>query len=45
LVALIRNSDLQIPRGDTVIQANDKLIAITHVDQLQKLDNMLGAEV
>ncbi|MCI1956081.1 MAG: NAD-binding protein [Oscillospiraceae bacterium] len=44
LVAVIRSSDLLIPRGDTVIRANDKLIAITNVEQLQKLDDMLGTE-
>ena len=44
LVAVIRNSDLVIPRGDTVINTDDKLIAITHVDQLQKLDDMFGPE-
>ncbi len=44
LVAVIRDSDLLIPRGDTVIQPDDKLVAITHVDQLQKLDDMFGTE-
>lgn len=44
LVAVIRNSDLLIPRGDTAIKTDDKLIAITHVDQLQKLDDIFGAE-
>ena len=44
LVAVIRDSDLLIPRGDTAIRAGDKLIAITHVDQLQKLDDIFGAE-
>ena len=46
LVAVIRDSDLLIPRGDTVIEADDKLIAITSVERLQQLDDMLasGAE-
>ena len=43
LVAVIRNSDLLIPRGDTVLMANDKAVAITHEDQLQRLDDMFGA--
>lgn len=43
LVAVIRNSDLLIPRGDTVLMASDKAVAITHADQLQKLDDMFGA--
>lgn len=42
LVAVIRNSDLLIPRGDTVLMADDKAVAITHEDQLQKLDDMFG---
>ena len=45
LVAVIRSSDLLIPRGDTVIKANDKLIAITNAARLQTLDDMLGAGV
>lgn len=45
LVSVIRNSDLLIPRGDTVILSGDKAIAITHADQLQKLDDMFGAVV
>ncbi len=44
VLVIIRSSDLLIPRGDTIIEANDKLIAITHVDWLQKLDNILGVE-
>lgn len=40
LVAVIRNNDLLIPRGDTILMANDKTIAITHVDHLQELDNL-----
>lgn len=42
LVAVIRNSDLLIPRGNTVLMADDKAVAITHEDQLQKLDDMFG---
>lgn len=44
LVAVIRNSDLLIPRGDTVLMADDKAVAITHEEQLQKLDDVFGAE-
>ncbi|MGI6168911.1 MAG: potassium channel family protein [Christensenellales bacterium] len=43
LVAVIRNSGLLIPQGDTVLVSGDKVVAITHVDQLQKLDDMFGA--
>jgi len=43
LVSVIRNSDLLIPRGDTVIMSGDKAVAITHSDHMQKLDDMFGA--
>lgn len=43
LVAIIRNSDLLIPRGDTILMADDKAVAITHAEQLQKLDDIFGA--
>ncbi len=42
LVAVMRNSDLLIPRGSTVLLADDKVVAITHEGQLQKLDDMFG---
>ncbi|MEM5770136.1 MAG: TrkA family potassium uptake protein, partial [Bacillota bacterium] len=43
LAAVIRDSDLLIPRGDTVLMSGDKAVAITHADQLQKLDDLFGA--
>lgn len=43
LVAVIRHSDLLLPKGGTVIMAGDKAVAITHADQLQKLDDMFGS--
>ncbi len=43
LVAVIRNSDLLIPSGDTVLMAGDKAVAITHEDKVQKLDDMFAA--
>lgn len=43
LVAVIRSSELLIPKGNTVIMAGDTAVAITHSDQLQKLDDMFGA--
>lgn len=44
LVAVIRNSGLLIPRGNTVLMAGDKAVAITHTDHLQRLDDMFGAQ-
>ena len=43
LLAVIRNSDLLIPCGDTVLMAGDKAVAITDTAQLQKLDDLFGA--
>ncbi|MFT4107693.1 MAG: TrkA family potassium uptake protein [Lacrimispora sp.] len=45
LVAVIRDSQLLIPRGDSVLMAGDKVIAITHMSQLQNLEDILGAGV
>jgi len=42
LVAVIRNTELLIPRGDTVLLADDEVLAITHVSQLHPLAAMLG---
>ena len=42
MVAVLRNSDLVLPRGDTVLLANDEVVAISHDSQLQKLSAMLG---
>lgn len=43
LVAIMRDAELLIPRGDTALLANDKVVAITHTSQLQKLADMFGA--
>ncbi len=44
VAAVIRDSDLQIPRGDTVLRAGDQVVIITRSDQLQTLDHMFGGE-
>ncbi|MHB1315967.1 MAG: potassium channel family protein [Christensenellales bacterium] len=44
LVAVIRDSELMIPRGHTVLMANDEVLAITHVSQLKTLASVLGAQ-
>lgn len=43
LVAVIRNSDLLIPRGDTMLQGGDKVVTIVHIDQLENMEKILGA--
>lgn len=43
LVAVIRNSDLLIPRGETTLKANDKVVAVVNIDQLQNMEKILGA--
>lgn len=42
LVAIIREGDLIIPRGDTTLLANDSVIAITKDAHLQELAALLG---
>lgn len=42
LVAVIRNDELLIPRGNTVLSADDRVVAITHVSQIQDLAAILG---
>jgi len=41
LVAVIRDGTLIIPHGETILLANDEVIAISHVSQSQALANML----
>jgi trk system potassium uptake protein TrkA len=43
-VAILRNEELLLPRGDTVLLADDKVVAITNISQLQKLADVLGAK-
>ncbi len=42
LVAVIRSAGMVIPRGDTVIMAQDKVVAITRSTQMQTLDDIFG---
>lgn len=42
LVALIRKGDLLLPRGDTVLQASDEVLAIVHGSQVVQLAAILG---
>ena len=42
LVAVIRKTEVLIPRGKTVLLADDEILGITHVSQLQLLDEILG---
>lgn len=42
LVAVIRDSDLLLPRGDTALLANDQVMAIAHESHLKKLSELLG---
>ena len=41
LVAILRDSRLLIPRGDTILLGDDKVVAITHTSQLQNLADLL----
>jgi trk system potassium uptake protein TrkA len=42
LAAIIRKGELIIPRGDTVLQPADEVLAVTHVSQLAALASVLG---
>jgi trk system potassium uptake protein TrkA len=42
LAAIIRKGELIIPRGDTVLQPADEVLAVTHASQLAALASVLG---
>lgn len=42
LVAVIRSTGMVIPRGDTVLLPEDKVVAMTRITHLQKLSELLG---
>lgn len=42
LAAVIRQGQLIIPRGDTILQATDEVLAVVHSSQLAQLQAMLG---
>lgn len=42
IFAVIRHSDLVIPRGDTVLEANDEILAVSHASQVSALAAMLA---
>lgn len=45
LVAILRQGRIIIPRGDTVINEVDEIIALVHSTQLSKLAQILGGDV
>jgi trk system potassium uptake protein TrkA len=44
LVAVIRDTQLLIPRGDTMLKNGDKVMAVTDVNHLQELSELLGGK-
>ena len=42
LVALIRKNELLIPRGTTIVQPGDEVLALAHTDALERLSAMLN---
>jgi trk system potassium uptake protein TrkA len=42
LTGIIREGQLMIPRGDTVLRANDEVLAVAHASQLGALAALLG---
>ena len=41
LVAIIRGGELIIPRGETVLQPDDEVLALVHISQLDRLASLL----
>jgi trk system potassium uptake protein TrkA len=44
LTAIIRKDELIIPRGDTVLHANDEILGLAHVSMLKTLADIFGAQ-
>jgi len=42
LAAIIRKGELIAPRGDTVLQAADEVLAVVHAAELSQLAAILG---
>jgi trk system potassium uptake protein TrkA len=42
VAAIIRKGELVIPRGDTVLQAADEILAVVHASQAKQLAAILG---
>jgi trk/ktr system potassium uptake protein len=42
IVALIRNHEMLIPRGDTILKPADEVLALVHASHLKQLATMLG---
>lgn len=45
LMAVLRGEKLVLPHGDTVLQPNDKVVAISHISRFQELADILGPGV
>lgn len=45
LAAIIRQGELIVPRGDTVLQTADEVLAVVHATELPKLAAILGSDV
>ena len=41
LVAIIRGGELIIPRGETVLEPDDEVLALVHISQLERLASLL----
>ncbi|HWQ66206.1 MAG TPA: NAD-binding protein [Methanospirillum sp.] len=42
--AIIREGNLIIPRGDTILQVGDEVLAVVHVSELEKLADLMQAQ-
>lgn len=44
ITAVIRKGELIIPRGNTVLQTADEIVALVHASQVQQLADLLGSQ-
>ena len=45
ILVVIRKDEVLIPHGSLVLQQNDEIIALVHVDQLKKMEMLLNSRV
>jgi Trk K+ transport system NAD-binding subunit len=44
LVAILRQSEVILPRGDTVLKSDDEILAIIHANHSEELAKLLGGK-
>jgi trk system potassium uptake protein TrkA len=44
LTAIFRGGELIIPRGETILQPDDEVLALVHISQLDRLATLLRGQ-